>query len=237
MNFPKSEGFPKCQPYWPPKQRDASVAACIRFLEQYSDRCAYSGAASAEDSFHERAHFRIPRLDHPATDDDLHKGLAIFTLPGKARVLNMPQFPMKASWTTLKDRPSEQERIDAGGGSKKEIYYNTNGVVWQAEEAWINGKWKRFFGFVGPYRLEKVPASEIEFPAKDRYCWIELPSGRDVQISGPEVVCKDGNLSIVRLVPGRPLPVRIRLRTDAASTRIFRAISFNRRMIRFCRLG
>ena len=44
------------------------------------------------------------------------------------------------------------------------VSYNRRGAIWQAEETFVNGRWERFFGFVGRYQLEKVPATELEFP-------------------------------------------------------------------------
>ena len=40
---------------------------------------------------------------------------------------------------------------------------HTEGKVFQAEEVLVDGRWERFCGFVGPYHLAKVPATEIKF--------------------------------------------------------------------------
>ena len=42
---------------------------------------------------------------------------------------------------------------------------NQDGVVWQAEEVWQDGKWVRYYGFIGRYVVAKVPAAEVEVVA------------------------------------------------------------------------
>ena len=85
-------------------------------------------------------------LDHPATRDELRRGEAIFSLAGqgRVRVARVPKLPHPVTWTTRKGDPQ-------------------GGMVWQAEELEVNGRWQRYYGFVGRYDLAKVPAEEIEF--------------------------------------------------------------------------
>ena len=90
----------------------------------------------------------LPRLEEPATAADVEAGRAIFALKGKRRVWKMPQHPLAAE------------------------HNGKDGTVWQAEEVSRNGKWQRFFGFVGRDALLKVPAAEIVFPGEQP--WVEL---------------------------------------------------------------
>ncbi len=32
----------------------------------------------------------------------------------------------------------------------------------------VNGTWKRFYGFVGPHTIARVPAEQVEFATDDR---------------------------------------------------------------------
>jgi hypothetical protein len=48
------------------------------------------------------------------------------------------------------------------GEEKPLVTYLQEGLVWQAEEIFRNGKWERFYGFVGPHEVCCVPANEIE---------------------------------------------------------------------------
>jgi hypothetical protein len=41
--------------------------------------------------------------------------------------------------------------------------YVTEGRIWQAEEMLVDGKWERYYGFVGRYQLERAPAAEVRF--------------------------------------------------------------------------
>ncbi len=40
--------------------------------------------------------------------------------------------------------------------------FDREGRIWQAEEVLIQGRWKRFYGFVGNHIIAKVPAEDIE---------------------------------------------------------------------------
>jgi hypothetical protein len=97
-------------------------------------------------------------------------GEAVFSLPGpsKTRLSKAPKLPRHARWTTLRDHPSENLRNPNG--------YENGGVVWQAEETETDGRWQRYYGFVGRYDVARVPAEEIEFPATNwqEGAWIPL---------------------------------------------------------------
>ena len=108
----KLDGAPKCELYWPEKNRDEAVAACGAFLEKYGDNFQYDPNAPTEfgrrDDQWQHAHFS--KLDHPATPEDVKAGRAIFSLPGSPRLVKLPDFPINANWTTLKDSPSVQSK-------------------------------------------------------------------------------------------------------------------------------
>ena len=160
------DGFPRIGLYWPQAQRDAAVAACKAVLMRYGD----AFQAHPEDPYDEsvygsqdRARAAFPKIDHPATPDDVKLGHAIFSLSGTTRLCHLPDFPLEAWRPDRKTDPFEGSETTADGTSKSIIIYNTEGRVWQAEEVLVDGKWERYYGFVGRYQLEKVPAAEIRF--------------------------------------------------------------------------
>jgi len=56
-------------------------------------------------------------------------------------------------------------------------FVDQSGLIWQAEEVLQNGKWVRYYGFVGRHVLQKVPADQIDFlPANERYFRLKLPT-------------------------------------------------------------
>jgi len=162
------DGFPRIGLYWPQPQRDAAVAACKAVLVQYGDAFQshsddpYDDSVYANDSKNQ-THIHFPRLDHPATPDDVKQGHAIFSLSGTTRTCHLPDFPIEAWRPDRKTDPSEASETTADGTSKSLIVYVTEGRVWQAEEVLVDGKWERYYGFVGRYQLEKVPPAEIKF--------------------------------------------------------------------------
>jgi hypothetical protein len=160
------DGFPRIGLYWPQAQRDAAVAACKAVLMQYGDAFQAHPQDPYDESVYgsqDRARAAFPKFDHPATPDDVKLGHAIFALSGTTRICHLPDFPIEAWRPDRKTDPSEGSETTAEGTSKSIIMYNTEGRVWQAEEVLVDGKWERYYGFVGRYQLEKVPAAEIRF--------------------------------------------------------------------------
>jgi hypothetical protein len=163
------DGAPRCELWWPQEKRDKAVTACKFFLEKYGDRLG-----------RDYQHMTFPVRTRPATEKEVQNGTAIFTLHGKVRALPW-KFPIEARWTALKDNPFHvKEKKD--GTTVTKLVYRNKGRVWQAEEAFEKGKWRRYYGFVGGHRIERVPAEEIEFPPpihwsrpKDR--WTQLAPG------------------------------------------------------------
>jgi hypothetical protein len=105
----------------------------------------------------------FPKLDHPATPDDVKQGRAIFSLSGNARLLHLPDFPIEA-WCPNRKMDAHPASVSYPDGTSKDITdYVTEGRAWQAEEILVDGKQERYYGFVGRYQLGKVPAAEIRF--------------------------------------------------------------------------
>jgi len=161
------DGLPRCPLYWPLEKRDRAVADCAKLLRRYGERFQYSALQDSLWTLNDRARMTFPPLDHPATADEVKKGLAIFSLEGegKTRSAGLSARPMKARWTTLKDSPYGTNRYDPKTKkTETTINYDQEGLVWQAEEVLKEGKWERYYGFVGANRVARVPAAEIEFP-------------------------------------------------------------------------
>lgn len=127
-------GFPRFQPFWSVEERDRAIEACGRVLDQFGD-----GFVGTERD----ARLVFEPRDLPATGDDVRQGRAIFSLEGEARVVELERYPTRAVW---KARPS-------GEGY---------GMIWQAEEVFEMGRWRRFYGFVGQHEIARVPAEEVE---------------------------------------------------------------------------
>jgi hypothetical protein len=168
------DGAPRCEVYWPEKRRDAAVAACVEFLNHYGD------------SLGSRGDMRLPRLDRPATQEQARKGEAIFSLEGEGevRTVRLPAFPVPARWVTLKERPYQERSSDPETGKvTTTLSYRQDGKVYQAEEVFKGGQWRRYFGFVGSHRVARVPAGEIEFPPPEEdwrsATWVRLADGID----------------------------------------------------------
>jgi hypothetical protein len=160
------DGFPRIGLYWPQAQRDAAVAASKEVLMQYGDAFQSHPQDPYDESVYgsqDCARAAFPKIDHPATPDDVKLGHAIFSLSGTTRICHLPDFPLEAWRPDRKTDPSEASETTADGTSKSIVMYNTEGRVWQAEEVLVDGKWARYYGFVGRYQLEKVPAAEIRF--------------------------------------------------------------------------
>jgi hypothetical protein len=186
------EGTPKCELYWPQEKRDKAIEECGAFLKQYGERFRYAPNLPKRHRYWEQdgACISFQQLDHPASRDEVKKGLAIFSLEGEGevRLWKMPCYPMEGEWTTLKDSP--YTRCEYNSETKKnEVVitgYEQSGGIWQAEEVKRDGKWERYYGFVGRYTISKVPAAETEFPA-DYYCWSKLSRGIDCCLCPPGV--------------------------------------------------
>ncbi len=153
-------GAPECELYWPEDRRDRAVAACTAFLKRYGDRFTADPLPVERDFNDKSAHLAFPALGRPATLEDVRQTRAIFSLEGQGetRLMKVPALPIPARWVTLKDFPLNVQRGD--GPVHRE--YEQDGWIWQAEEVRKGDRWERFFGFVGPHVIVRVPAAEIE---------------------------------------------------------------------------
>ena len=170
------DGAPRFKFYWSEKQRTATRAEMAKFFDRWG------GAFREENPVREvyefpfsQPKFRLARLGNPATAEDVAAGRAVFSLrdSGQVRVVAVKPFPSNARWKTLKEFRLREpvpifppqspvdlsvERINA---SSRESF-DREGRIWQAEEVLIQGRWKRFYGFVGNHIIAKVPAEDIE---------------------------------------------------------------------------
>lgn len=214
-------GMPRFEFYWPLAKRDAAVAQAADRLRRCGSRFEYQPSLEAlwskdARSAHvaglgylwgasdaPRALLAFPRLGRPATPADVARGTAIFSLagPGARRVWPLPRWPLPARWVT--DRRYPQIGPYQADGTQ-ETTYQQDGLVWQAEEVRQGGKWRRFFGFVGPHDIARVPAEEIAFPEGAENEW------------GPLFGPFDGRVTVAdglgRYRVGDPLPVTVDLR-------------------------
>jgi hypothetical protein len=163
LDLAEIEGMPRCEFYWPKTRRDQAVAECIRVIRQYG-RLLTGPAERTGGTV--PARFAFPALDHPATVEDVRNGRAIFSLEGQGttRSLKLPDRPAAARWVTLREEPYLAYHYDAAKKTDVPVVdYHQEGLVWQAEEVQVAGKWRRYYGFAGAGRLAKVAAAEIEF--------------------------------------------------------------------------
>ncbi len=105
------EGSPRCELYWPEDRRDRAVAASAEFLRKYGEQFTATPPPGENDFPSKRAHVAFPKLDRPATPEDVRAGRAIFSLQGEGevRLAKVPERPFRARWVTLKDFPVEPD--------------------------------------------------------------------------------------------------------------------------------
>ncbi|MBN2383600.1 hypothetical protein JXQ70_12040 [bacterium] len=167
------EGSPGFEYFWPESKRDKTIKAIATFITQYGGRYTIPDA-----EWEDEPALVFPTTEKPATKEDVALGRAIFSLEGKgaSRLWAMPARPMNAEWPTINVFPRGSSHWD--GQTKKmirNVYQDPQGKVWQAEELFEDGAWKRYYGFVGNYCVIKVPAEEIEFPGG--FLWKKLDKG------------------------------------------------------------
>ena len=155
------EGCPRIELFWPEARRDEAVAACVAYLKRYGG--SFENDVSPGRAFapgHVTLSLKFPRLDRPATREDVAAGRAVFSLEGEGetRVVTLPVYPQPARWVVLKDKP-----VDLNTNRVARVEYDADGSVWQAEEVLKGGRWERHYGFVGHHVIAKAPASEVEF--------------------------------------------------------------------------
>jgi hypothetical protein len=178
LEISRLEGAPRYELYWPEERRKEVRKQISVFLDQWGNcfRDRDKSFGSRYDSFR-TARFSISPLAQPATAADVSAGHATFSLldhdGNQVRVVPLKPYPHIARWKTLKKFPfrtpgaMEWPKDRSSRGQKvweslpKELY-DREGLVWQAEEVLRDGKWQRYYGFVGNHVIAKVPAEEIE---------------------------------------------------------------------------
>ena len=78
----------------------------------------------------------------------------IFSLPAGARLVPIKPFPLRVRWTKL--------NVEVDVLFPPETATAKEGLVWQAEEVLEDGRWRRYYGFVGQHVVARVPVEEIE---------------------------------------------------------------------------
>jgi len=157
-------GFPRFELYWPSDERDAARHRVRDFLRKYGARLEWSPVQDRLKEFMQPASLTFPLRDRPATAAETETVQAIFFLPEPSRIWNGVKLPIKAKMLSLHSLPLISQTVDATGKSTYLHEWQQEGYVWQAEETLSKGKWQRYYGFVGPAFVGKVPAEEIEFP-------------------------------------------------------------------------
>jgi hypothetical protein len=165
-------GVPRFDPVAPLAQRDKQCAAIATYLTRYGSslgRMAWqdSSLGSPLYSYDSGSDFDylgplFTQNNRPATEDDVRENRAIFTLhDSKARVVSASDLPaplpIEAQWSG-DPNPDPNTTTQIGG----ENVPLSRGYIWQAEERFEKGKWTRYYGYVGPHSLVKVPASELQ---------------------------------------------------------------------------
>ncbi len=215
-------GLPRFEFYWPESTRDRTINVLIGLLHQYGERFQTSAVSLAcsetdGDIRHERAVLTFARLDRPAAPGDVAAGRSIFSLAPahQVRTGRLPAFPITARWTALQIRADdpdlypfdlERDRPHA------QIEFLQRGRVWQAEEVCEDGRWQRYYGYVGRHVIAKIPATDIDFPATWNTGWFTISRDLDGRLLPPGAR-DDGQLIVIGSVsPGVPLPVIVTVR-------------------------
>jgi len=212
------EGTPKCELYWPQEKRDKVIEECEAFLRQYGERFRHAPNLPKRQRYwgEDSASISFQQLDHPASRDEVKKGLAIFSLEGEGevRLWKMPCYPMEGEWTTLKDSPYTRYEYNPETKKNEVVItgYEQSGGIWQAEEVKRDGKWERYYGFIGRYTISKVPAAEIDFSA-DYYCWSKLSRGIDCCLCPPGLSDWRSARTEADCEAGKPIVVTLWLRS------------------------
>ena len=216
-------GMPAFQYDWPLARKDAAIAETIARLRRYGANFAvlpepiFPRILPGEGGSPGPAAplLRFPPLNHPATAADVAASRAIFSLEAGARVWPLPKFPLPARWVTDHRYPRHENVWSVADKKYQDgIGYAQDGMVWQAEET-ADGH--RFYGFVGPHDIARVPAEEITFPPMlpDDYNWSQVAEFLDAGVR-----TGDGTVTsyLLTVQSADPVPVTLRLRSRQGLT-------------------
>ncbi len=216
-------GMPAFQYDWPLAKKDAAIAETMARLRRYGANFAvelnpiFPAILPGEGGspLLKGLMLRFPRLDHPASAADVAANRAVFSLGAGARVWPLPKFPLPARWLTDHRYP-RQENIWSVADKKYHdgVGYAQDGMVWQAEDT-ADGH--RFYGFVGPHDIARVPAEDIEFPTPfpDYYDW---PQVTEFLEAGARIAEGTLNPYLYTVNATDPVPITLRLRSRRALT-------------------
>lgn len=211
-------GFPMVQLYWPESRRDAAVKLTKAVLVQYGARIGRDSHSLRGDSIDgfTAANFSFPALDHPATAADVAAGRAIFSDDAplaNRRLWKLPQLPLAATWENLHTTKTNAFRSDPLTNTTTESsIWVQDGQIWQAEETLTNGKWERWYGFIGRGFIGKVPGSEVILqpdvaasPADKTTQWrLEMP--------GTPAMDPSKRVLAMNVTAGEPVLVKLHIR-------------------------
>jgi hypothetical protein len=205
------DGFPRFELYWPQAKRDETIKQVRAVMAQYGPRLALIAQSGRPSG----AGFSFAPLDHPATADDAARGLALFSLEGERRVWKLPETPLRATCPSLRTMPSQQNAYDPDTKtSKRYTYWWQEGLIWQAEEVQRDGKWERWFGFVGPGFMGKLPASDVVLHPVESWLWGSADKGVEWRLDAPDgpMMMRPGSMAMVVLKAGGPVALKLRVR-------------------------
>jgi hypothetical protein len=157
-------GAPRFEPFASVAERDRQCAAIAAYLHRYGAAFGrINRSAIPLYRYYDAMSFDyfgpvFAVQNHPATEADVRANRAIFSLDGKnVRIVSgLPApFPIEAQWTR------DPDADDAWRSDGKRIPWS-RGYIWQAEEVFDGRNWVRYYGYVGPHSVVKVPASQIQ---------------------------------------------------------------------------
>lgn len=158
-------GVPRFDPLASVRERDKQCAAIAAYLNRYGTRLVRVNHLSIPPLYGHDGGSGLdylgpafPIRTHPATEADVREKRAVFALRGdKIRAVSeLPApLPLEAMWN---NDPDANVALRSDG---KTVPWS-RGYIWQAEEIYDGRKWVRYYGYVGPHSLAKVPASEIQ---------------------------------------------------------------------------
>jgi hypothetical protein len=196
---------PRCELYWDVTERDKAVKECAEFLRKRQYELHWKPKSL--------------KLDKPATAAQVEKGEAVFSQAGKGEVRMVKGLilPVAGRWTTLKDQPYQVESTDPQTGEPNiEIKYRQQGQIIQAEEVLKDGKWQRYYGFVGAHHIARVPAEEIDLSLEldwwDRGVWAAIGDGFHARLDLPPATGERFEGFPPRLLAGAALPFSVIVR-------------------------
>lgn len=151
------EGAPAFFPYWTRARRDEAITTLSQFIRRFGPNLG----SNEEDRWSRENNSQwgevklgFPRAVHPGTPEEEAGGRTIFSLPAGARLVPIKPFPLRVRWTKL--------NVEVDVLFPPETATAKEGLVWQAEEVLEDGRWRRYYGFVGQHVVARVPVEEIE---------------------------------------------------------------------------